>query len=391
MLHEFVSLNRDEIIRRCRAKVAERLIPAPTELEINHGVPLFLDQLVTALRHHEAPNPEIRRSAALHGRDLLKQGFTVGQVVHDYGDVCQSITQLAVETNARISAEEFRRLNLCLDDAIADAVTAYGHDCNQSTLADETARGSTQMGFFAHELRNLIQTLTIAFEVLKQGNVGVAGSTAAVISRSLVELRSLVDKSITDVRITRGLQHPTRFAVVTFVEELALAARLLVDGRDVTVKVTSDDSDAEAFGDQQNLAAAVRNLLQNGIKFTRPKTTVTLRTSASVDRVLIEVHDECGGLPDGKSAELFHPFEQRGSDRTGLGLGLAYSQWAVVANGGRIYVRDLPGKGCVFVVDLPRHVQQPVKADSVPAAHLRSATLAEAFARPEQGNRTRPQ
>jgi C4-dicarboxylate-specific signal transduction histidine kinase len=81
---------------------------------------------------------------------------------------------------------------------------------------------------------------------------------------------------------------------------------------------------------------------------------VTFRSATSVDRILIEVQDECGGLPDGKSLELFHPFEQRGADRTGLGLGLAYSQWAVVANGGRIFVRNLPGAGCVFVADLPR-------------------------------------
>ena len=50
MLHEFIALNRDEIIRRCRAKVATRSIPAPTEAEIDHGVPVFLDQLRDALR-----------------------------------------------------------------------------------------------------------------------------------------------------------------------------------------------------------------------------------------------------------------------------------------------------------------------------------------------------
>ena len=60
MLCEFIVLNREEIIRRCRAKVATR--------------------------------PEMVSSACLHGSDLLRQGFTVSQVVHDYGDVCQSIT-----------------------------------------------------------------------------------------------------------------------------------------------------------------------------------------------------------------------------------------------------------------------------------------------------------
>jgi signal transduction histidine kinase len=106
--------------------------------------------------------------------------------------------------------------------------------------------------------------------------------------------------------------------------------------------------------DRQILAAVVGNLLQNAFKFTRPRTTVTLRVGTSAERVLIEVQDECGGLPSGNVNELFRPFEQRGTNRTGVGLGLAFSRWAVEANGGRIYSRNLPDKGCVFTVDLPR-------------------------------------
>ena len=105
--------------------------------------------------------------------------------------------------------------------------------------------------------------------------------------------------------------------------------------------------------DRQVLAAVVGNLLQNAFKFTRPGTTVTLRVGASAERVLIEVQDECGGLPGG-NAELFRPFEERSADGTGLGLGLAFSRWAVEANDGRIYARNLPDKGCIFTVDLPR-------------------------------------
>ena len=85
-----------------------------------------------------------------------------------------------------------------------------------------------------------------------------------------------------------------------------------------------------------------------------PSTTVTLRASATPDRVLIEVEDECGGLPDGNVNALFQPFEQRGADRTGLGLGLAISRWGAEANNGRISARNLPGHGCIFIIDLPR-------------------------------------
>src|SRR4029453_4213241 len=134
MLHEFIAVYREEIIRRCRAKVATRSVPLPTDAGIDHGVPVFLDQLMDALRLGLTSSPEIGRSAVKHGHDLLRQGFTVSQVVHDYGDVCKSITDLAVEKNAPIRTDDFRTLNRCLDDAIAGAVTQFGREQNQSTL-----------------------------------------------------------------------------------------------------------------------------------------------------------------------------------------------------------------------------------------------------------------
>ena len=137
-LHEFIAENREEIIRRCRAKVATRSMPPPTEEEINHGVPLFLDQVVDALRLGLRSSAEIERSAGQHGHELLLKGFTVSQVVMDYGDVCQSVTGLAVEMNAPISTDDFRTLNRCLDDAIAGAVTQFGQGSNQCTLDRES-------------------------------------------------------------------------------------------------------------------------------------------------------------------------------------------------------------------------------------------------------------
>ena len=124
--------------------------------------------------------------------------------------------------------------------------------------------------------------------------------------------------------------------------------------------------------DRQVLAAVIGNLLQNAFKFTRSHSAVTLKVLARVDRVLIEVHDECGGLPEAlEGKELSPSFEQRGADRTGLGIGLAFSRWGAEVNGGRLYARNLPGSGCVFTVDVPR--------SSVPATSpLRSTLLTNA-------------
>jgi len=194
MLYEFITLNREEIVTRCRAKVATRSMPPPSEAEINHGVPMFLDQLVDMLRSGGGTG-DIDKSAGQHGHDLLLQGFTVSQVVHDYGDVCQTVTDLALETNAPISTEDFRTLNRCLDEAIASAVTIYMRESQQSHPDNSTDRDNERVGFLVHEMRNLVNTAVVAFEVLRSGNVGVGGSTGAVLNRTLMGLRDLVARS----------------------------------------------------------------------------------------------------------------------------------------------------------------------------------------------------
>jgi hypothetical protein len=183
----FIGANREELVRRCRAKVAKRSAPPPTEAEIDNGVPLFLDQLVEELRYGPSKTDEISKSATRHGHDLLLQGFTIGQVVHDYGNLCQSVTDLAVELAAPISTDDFRTLNRCLDNAIAGAVTEYARE------QEGTRNGES------HELRNLINTAIAAFEVLQTGSVGVAGRTGALVHRSLLRIRSLIDRPLAEI------------------------------------------------------------------------------------------------------------------------------------------------------------------------------------------------
>jgi signal transduction histidine kinase len=96
--------------------------------------------------------------------------------------------------------------------------------------------------------------------------------------------------------------------------------------------------------------------LQNAFKFTHHHTEVRLNAYAAADRIRIDVEDHCGGLPPGAAEELFKPFRQSSSDRSGLGLGLAICRQAVEANNGTLAVRDVPNTGCVFTIDLPRHV-----------------------------------
>lgn len=202
MLHEFLHTNRLELTKRCRAKVAGRSSRAPsspavTSIERESGVPVLIEQLVEMLRDEEpgqtsdpAAAKSMARSATQHGRDLLQRGFTVEQVVHDYGDLCQAVTELAQQQHEPISVGEFHTFNRCLDSAIADAVTEFGRRRDQ-VIATE---GTQNLSELAHELRNLVDTVTLAYAAIKAGQGSTAGATGAVLDRSLVGLRGLADR-----------------------------------------------------------------------------------------------------------------------------------------------------------------------------------------------------
>jgi len=373
MMHDFLSNNRDELTRRCRVKVASRAGPFATERQLKDGIPLFLDQLIRTLELEQTPNPldsrrvsgpsdggaalsEISVSSSQHGKALLGLGLTVDQVVHNYGDLCQAITDLAVERDAPFQVDEFRTLNRCLDNAISDAVTEFSYQ-RDLLLADASANESNKrMGFFAHELRNHLGTASLAFSAAKAGNLSLGGATGAILERSLLSLDRLIASSLDDVRaIGATTQVLDAFSLSDFIDEIAGAAALSAKMYGCTLSVSRVDPELALSGNHDLLITAAANLLQNAFKFTQPGTEVKLSAYAAGDRILIDVADHCGGLGPGGGKQMFVPFSQFGADRTGLGLGLTIARQGVVANGGDLLLRDVPGIGCVFTISLPRN------------------------------------
>ena len=326
---------------------------APAELE--NGVPLFLTQLSDTLLGETTAMPfsqdAIGASAARHGRELLALGFNVSQVVHDYGDICQAVTELAVEQQAPITAEEFHTLNRCLDTAIAEAVTEHARITAPNRDRPRKSSGSGQL---AHEIRNLLNTALLAFHTLKRGTVAINGSTGAVLGRSLMGLRDLCRQHA--VRSPDGRQSSAARADPGHVVPPRDRRRGRPARRVQRAALRHRAGRSRAVGqhaDPQLLASAVMNLLNNAFKYTRAGGHVVLRAHHDEGRVRIEVEDECGGIPD-STGDPFEPFgDRRGTDRSGLGLGLSIARKAVRAHGGDIHVRNMPGKGCVFVIEVP--------------------------------------
>ena len=200
-LDEFLTDNRAEIITRTRAKVASRSSPKTTSEELEHGVPLFLSQLSATLRDVDkeddslgspASTPAISESAAEHGLDLFKHGFTIEQVVHDYGDICQAVTELTGERGATLSIGEFQTLNRCLDNAIAGAVSSWSVGRDQD-MKSGASPGKAHVALQTRLLLLLDQAQG-GLDALRRGNVGINGATGGGLIRSLVEIRALVQK-----------------------------------------------------------------------------------------------------------------------------------------------------------------------------------------------------
>jgi len=353
---------------------AARVQPDRDKLKISHGIPLFLDQLIETLLIEQTAesarsrslsgisggglSSEIADTATLRSRELLKSGFTLEQVVREYGDVCQAITNRASETRAPIAVEEFRTLNRCLDNAIAGAVTEFSSQ-HVTAAAEEAFNAlNSRLGPLAHELRNYLHAALHAVKAIKAGNVGMGGATGAVLDRSLLGMRNLIDSSLAEVRVTAGIPPRAQsIRLADFLGEIEAAAALDPRAAGIKLTVTPVDLDIVVYADPEMLASAVGNLLQNAFKFTKRHTEVTLHAYLGEDRIFIEVKDHCGGLPPGPSENLLRPFAQKGNDRSGLGLGLEICRRSVEANHGTVSVRDLPGIGCVFTIALPRDAQ----------------------------------
>lgn len=370
MMSDFLAHNRAELVDRCKAKVALRPTREATPQQLKNGIPIFLDQLERTLRAEEGGEAvesvrisgsaggdagavsEMGVSAVAHGRELLELGYTIDQVVHDYGDLCQAITDLAVERDAPFGVQEFRTLNRCLDNAIAGAVTEFSALRDASNAQRQSDAFNERMGSLVHELRNALSTASLAVAALEQSQLPVSGATGGVLKRSHQSMKRLISAAINEVR--QGSMIPTRnFMLSDFIAEAADTARLYAEEKGATFTVEAVDATIEMTGNRALLLDALGNLLQNAFKFTRPGTLVTLSTHAAEHEVDIDVADHCGGLPPGASDILFTPFAQRGADRSGLGLGLSIARRSTEEDGGRLGVRDIPGVGCVFTIRLP--------------------------------------
>lgn len=319
MLRGFLAENFDELVSRTKAKAAARRSSPKTTREPEPEVQLLLAQLGAALRSE--------------------------QLVQGHGDLREVIGELAAEQGRTLAPAELAAVGRGLDGVIADAVAAHAREKEAATAHREVER----LGQVGHDLRNQLQTALLSFRALRTGRADIGAAAGDALGRSLARLGELVETRLSAV----GLAAVSRVSLAAFAHEVAVAARAEAARRGIRLTVEPGDAALAVDVDPQLLASALMSLLQNAFENTRAHGSVTLRARGERGRAFVEVEDECGGMGTGRGDPRGAAGERRATARVAPGHGLSSSRRAAQANGGEVHIHDLPGKGCIFGIELP--------------------------------------
>jgi len=324
-------------------------------LELSDHLPLFLGEIRAALRADAgltsaSPVPEEGATAASHGEQRLRLGFSLDSVVREYGALRDAILATARDAGTQVSFRELMVLFDSMVTGIAQAVTEYSNRRD----AELARQANEHFAFVAHELRDPLWSATTAFLLLKtKSEVPADGHAVEALERGLHQARDLIDQTLQAAKIASGVQLRREWTTLErLLQEVELGSSVGAEAKNITLR-TVIEKDERVSLDLRLVRSALGNLLRNGVKYTPSGGTVEMRGCIVQGRAVIEIEDCCGGLPPGKVEEAFAPFVRLDVGQSGFGLGLAIAKQAVDAHGGSIRVQNLPGKGCVFVLELP--------------------------------------
>jgi signal transduction histidine kinase len=349
-LADFIEQNRDELLGRAIGKLHSEN-PRLTTDELRAGLGAFLDELLEALQRdpgksYPPPTPMRPEVAAARGAEIRRHGSPIAAVSRYFGVLSDTLGEVASDHGVSFDPREYQVLDVSLDWGIAEGIERYWTE----DRVEQQVAANERVGVLAHELRNALAGAQMAYSLLRSGRIGIQSRTGAIVERAFKRMEMLLGEAIASVRSQAGARGDLRSVDIDVL--LRDIVSLTPAERGIALHLRADAL-PEIEADESLLASAINNVVQNAVKFTKDGGNVWVRARAEDEEIVIEVEDECGGLPPGKHDELFTPFVQRGANRSGLGLGLAIVLDAVEAHAGRVDVRDLPGKGCVFTLHIP--------------------------------------
>ena len=338
-------------LERAYRDVSPRAVP---RADVLNELGEVIHALVSALRRSGSDDHSIsagpRHIARSHGRQRFHAGYDIAAVVREHLVLRDVIFEVVAEKGYQPDLAEAGLVTKFLFGTLAESATTYAIERDRE-VSDQAER---YIGFLAHELRNPLGTARLALELLREQGQLPEVNSARSLQRALVKMQELLDGALTDFAARRAPRpERTSFDVGDFLREVVAESNAEAESKGISTAIEVVGGAIPVQADARLLRSAVSNLVRNAVKFSHPGSAVRVEAKRADGRVAIAVTDGCGGLPPGSVERLFNPFVQAGVDRTGFGLGLAIAKQVADAHEGAIRVHDLPGRGCVFVIDLP--------------------------------------
>jgi signal transduction histidine kinase len=351
-LYDLLVTKRDEVMHRWKKIVQGTLAPNTIpSVELLDHLPQFVDEIIAALRgtRISAMNAiEDGTTAADHGTQRLRLGFSLDSVVREYGALRDAIIATAVDAGLEPSLADLQLIFDCTITGIAQAVSEYTFQRD----AELRRQANEHFAFIAHELRNPLASAAMAFQQLKETGAMPQLRAVTILERGIHRTVELVDQTLQTSRTSSGIElRRQRTTLAALFTDAELGALPEAEVKGITLHVAPPEDDTIEV-DIRLIGSAIGNLLRNAVRYSTGG-TVDLRGHIANGRAIIEIEDCCGGLEPGKVESLFSPFLRVDQSQSGFGLGLAIAKQAVEAHGGAIRVQNLPTKGCIFVLEVP--------------------------------------
>ncbi len=355
LLPDVIQQRRPEIVDRWLERAYRDLSPrAIPRADVLDELGQVIDALVRSLRRdviEEHSNPPVPLDVAQsHGRQRFHAGFDIAAVVREHLVLREVIFEVVAESGYRPDLAEVGSVAKFLFGALAETASSYAIERDRE-VSEQAER---YIGFLAHELRNPLGTARLAISLLREQGRLPEVKAAGSLERSLARMQELLDGALSNFAARRAPRPELApIELGGFLREVVAESSAEAESKRIATSVDLAGAEIPLRADPRLLRSAVSNLVRNAIKFSQPGTSVRVEAKRGEGRVSVAVTDGCGGLPPGSVERLFNPFVQAGADRTGFGLGLAIAKQAADAHHGAIRVHDVPGRGCVFVLDLP--------------------------------------
>ena len=244
------------------------------------------------------------------------------------------------------------------DDNFSREVIAYISSIRQEplTTTEHIEKLKQFNATIAHELRNQLNTISVAVELLEYRRDGTSDKTFTILMNEIKHISRLVNDLhlLSLVEVQKLAITPIPMPMHVVLEDIVEAARVRAEPTVLHYDITDDARLISAYIDEERFRQAVDNLIDNAVRHSNTDDVVYVNLGRSADECVITVQDHGSGIPAGEIDYLFHRFYRASNARgKGTGLGLAIAQEIVHGHCGSIRIRSTIDVGTAIEIRLP--------------------------------------